>query len=264
MGDMRSLLPILPVLLGISVGGADAKARAQDEVLTVERREDVRAHATAVSLLKNLRATFAVADGTPREICRLLATAAGEKLSFSCSGKPAVADARLSLDLKHASVWAAMAAVQAQSELRFVFRHGVVFLVPKDEVKPLTYLAVYDLRPQTARLRNFPGPRLGLVGPGEEGVLFPPEEESDQTVSGFTAETIETLLREGVTPEQWDAGGVSLSNANGLFLIRHTLHGHREIRVLLDRLGLVPLPTLRRESLDSTASDRRPRNRSRG
>lgn len=217
-------------------------AAAQDEVLALERRDDLRAHAVAVRLLQGSRADFRLEAASPREVCRLLAAATGDRLSFCCPSSATRTGAAITLELRHASLWSAMAAVAAQSGLRFVFRAGVVFLVPREEIRPQTHLVVYDLRPQTARLRSFPGPRLGLRGPGEDAVLFPPEEDSGQTVSGFTAEGIEALLREGVLPGHWDDEGVRLTSQNGLFLIRHTVQGHREIQRLLDRLGLLPLP----------------------
>ena len=95
-----------------------------------------------------------------------------------------------------------------------------------------------------APLKNFPGPKLGLERGGTEA-LFPPEEDSGTTVSGFTADFIERLIKEDVTPEAWGNDGISLTNQNGLFLVRQTPQGHREIARLLDQLGLLPLPVRR-------------------
>jgi hypothetical protein len=229
---MRSLM-IMLLLLPL--------AAAQDEVLVVERREDLRAYAAAVRLLQRERADFHVEAASPRELCRLFALRTGDRLSFSCAVKDADAGPPITLHLKQASLWSAMAAAQLQTEHRFVFRAGVVFLLPKDRVKPLRYTALYDLRPQCAPLRSFPGPRLGLRGL-EETDEPEAEPEPTTTVSGFTAEGIESLIRAHVTPEQWDQDGVSLSNDNGLLVVRHTLRGHRELQQLLDTLGLLPLP----------------------
>ena len=153
--------------------------------------------------------------------------------------------APLDLELKAATPWTVMAVVQQTTGLRFVWRSGVVFLVAKEEVRPLVTLVLYDLRALCAPLKSFPGPRLGLV-PGGTEAEFPPEEDSGTTVSGFTAELIERLIKENVTPEAWATDTVSLTNQNGLFLVRHTPQGHREIARLLDQLGLVPLPVVRR------------------
>jgi hypothetical protein len=218
-----------------------APVAAQDDVLIVERPEDLRAYAAAVRQLQRVRADFNIEAASPRELCRLFGTLAGEQLPFSCAVKDDEAGEPVTLHLKQATLWAAMVASQLQTEHRFVFRAGVVFLLPKSRVQQFRITAIYDLRPQCAPVRNFPGPRLGLRGL-EEQAEDEAAEESTTTVSGFTAEGIETLIREHVTPEQWGNDGVSISNDNGLFVVRHSLSGHRELRRLLDTLGLLPLP----------------------
>jgi hypothetical protein len=218
---------------------------AQDDVLAVERAQDVRGRDAASALLRSVRTDWQLRAITPRDLCRLLTTATGDKVAFVASAKGDAATAALDLDLKSATPLTAMAVVQHTTGLRFVWRSGVVFLLPKDEVRPLVLLVLYDLRAMCAKLKSFPGPRLGLVPGGTEAV-FPPEEDSGTTVSGFTAELIERLIKENVTPEAWATDTVSLTNHDGLFLVRHTPQGHREIARLLDQLGLMPLPVVRR------------------
>ena len=122
--------------------------------------------------------------------------------------------------------------------MRFVFRHGVVFLTKPDGIEPLTCLRIYDLRAACMPLKSFPGPDLRLRTPGDDRPLFPEEAVSETTLSGFTADGIESLLRETVRPESWAAKRVSMSNHRGLFLIRQTPQVHREIETLLVRMGL--------------------------
>ncbi|HEX5051983.1 MAG TPA: hypothetical protein VFZ65_09440 [Planctomycetota bacterium] len=226
-------MPTLLLLTAVAAG-----VRAQDDVLAVERRGDVRAHAAAVRLLKNTRARLRVEDVAPDELCGLLAHATGDKLSFVCCKRDEVAAARVTLQLGQSSLWTVLAATQLQTGLRFVFRSGVVFLTTADDVKPLAYLQVYDLRSYCAPLRSFPGPDLRLRQPGDDRPLFPEEVDSGETVSGFTADGIEALLRETVRPESWASPDVSLSNHGGLFLVRQTPAAHREIENLLAQLGL--------------------------
>ena len=211
----------------------------------VERAADVRGRDAASALLRSVRTDWQLRAITPKDLCRLLTTATNDKVAFLAAAKGDAATASLDLEVKSATPLLVMAVVQHSTGLRFVWRSGVVFLVAKEEVHPLVLLVLYDLRAQCAPLKNFPGPRLGLVPGGTEAV-FPPEEDSGTTVSGFTAELIERLIKEDVTPEAWGNEGVSLTNHNGLLLVRHTLQGHREIARLLDQLGLVPLPIVRR------------------
>ncbi len=220
---------------------------AQDDVLAVERREDVRGRDASIALLRSIRVDWRMREITPKEFCRQLSAATGDKVTFLFAAKgEAAATPSFDLELRTATPLAAMAVVQHMTGLRFVWRSGVVFLVGKDEVRPSTYLRLYDLRPQCAPLKSFPGPKLGLLTPEGTDVVFPPEEDSGTTVSGFTAELVERLIKENVTPEAWATDAVSLMNQNGLLLVRHTPQGHREIAHLLDELGLVPLPRVRK------------------
>lgn len=247
----------MKALLAITIVAVTSLS-AQDEALAVERREDVRDHRACLALLRSTHTDWRMRDITPKDFCRQLSAATGDKMTFSFAAKgEAAATPAFDLELRAATPLTAMAVVQQVTDLRFVWRSGVVFLVGKDEVRPLTYLQLYDLRGLCAPLKSFPGPKLGLLtGEGSDAV-FPPEVDSGTTVSGFTAELIEKLIKENVTPEAWATDGVSLTNQNGLLLVRHTLQGHREIARLLDRLGLVPLPRVRQPAVGGDAELRR-------
>jgi hypothetical protein len=235
---MRTLLLLVVCLVA-------PRLRAQDDIPMVERAQDLRARDAASALLRSSRTDWQLKAITPKDLCRLLATASGDKVSFVAALKGDAATTPFDVELKAATPLTVMAVTQLTTGLRFVWRSGVVFLVPKEDVHPLVMLVLYDLRALCAPLRNFPGPRLGLERGGTEAV-FPPEEDSGTTVSGFTADFIERLIKEDVTPEAWGNDGISLTNQNGLFLVRHTPQGQREVARLLDQLGLVPLPLVRR------------------
>jgi hypothetical protein len=215
-------------------------AIAQDDVLAVEQRQDLKARDALVPVLQRTKTDLHWLAITPKDLCRQLEVLSGDKVSFVC-GKTAAAATPMDLDLKAVTPWSAMAAAQTASGLRFVYRSGVVFLVPKDEVKPLTLLMVYDLRSAVMPVKSFPGPRLGLDA-GDNSAKMPAEEDSGTTVSGFTADGIETLIKAHVTPELWAGDTVSLHQANGLFFVRQTVAGHRELRQFVADLGLVSDP----------------------
>ncbi|MGE3174565.1 MAG: hypothetical protein AB7O97_18180 [Planctomycetota bacterium] len=228
-------------------GTVDLGALGALDVLAVERRQDLRGRDALARVLRAARSDWRFEDLAPRDVCRLFAARLGDKVNFmaprprAAAGDGGAATPTASLDLRAQSLWTAMAVVELQTGLQFVYRSGVVFLVPGDEVKPLHYVRVYDLRPQTTPLRNFPGPELRLPDGENSGVLWPEEEEPTTTVSGFTAEGIEGLLREHVRPESWD-NGASLTNNNGLFVVRQTPDGHRQVEALLIELGLWERP----------------------
>jgi len=219
-----------------------ATASAQDDVLAVERREDLRGRDAVVRLAKAARGDFIFEGATPRDLCRLFATRLDDKVNFCVGALGELANVTATFELRAGSLWSAMALAEETTGLRFVYRMGVVFFVPKDAIKPLTYVVTYDLRAQTAKLRNFPGPDLHLPGAGEDAPLIPPETESDTTVSGFTAEGIEALLKENVTPELWGTDAASITVTNGVFVVRHSVAGHAQVRDLLVALGLIAPP----------------------
>jgi len=238
---MRSWKTLLPVLaLAVPV----VTPAAQDsEALSVEKRSDLRGRDRLLRRLQPIRVRVNWSDMTPQDIARTLTSHAGGKIPFLWVRRGAEADAfpPVTLELKSVSLPNLLGLLRDNHGLAAVYSKGAVLLMPKEQVKPFTYLQVYDLRGATRPIRNFPGPKLGL-GNGEN-VLFPEEEEeSTNTLCGFTADALEDALRQHVTPDAWGADQVTLTNANGMFLIRHTPEGHAEVQKLLVTLGVVPPP----------------------
>lgn len=217
-------------------------AAAQDDVLAVERKEDLAAHAKVVRKLKKLRIPLVAVDMSAQDLCRLLSAVTANEPGFLCSRRESDAAPKLNVEMSSASLWSIMSVAQMETGMRFVYRYGMVFCDRAEDVKPLTFLQVYNLRGAVMPLRSFPGPDLRLRTAGDERPLFPEEVETESTVSGFTAEGIETLLRENVRPDTWDSERVSLVNQDGLFLIRQTPQAHRDIAILLSRIGLISAP----------------------
>ena len=211
---------------------------AQDDVLAVESQGDLAGHQQAAALLKQTRVQLHAESMTAKELCKVLSLACGDRLIFVCRARDSAAAPRLTLDVRAASLWSVLSIAEGELGLRFVFRSGVVFLTPADDVRPLTFLEIYDLRAECTPLTSFPGPELRLGGADDDRPLFPEPYDSGTTVSGFTADGVETLLRETVRPDSWADERVSMSNQHGLFLIRQTPAAHREIRALLTKVGL--------------------------
>jgi hypothetical protein len=220
-----------------------ASASLVEAVLPVEKAEDQRGRNQIAVLLARAKVNFIVQGMGPKELCRYLSSLAGDKVTFLFLDRSGTAKVDpIELELKSVNLLSVMSAVQMQTGLQFVYRDGLVLLSPKDQVNPAMTVRVYDLRGAVTPLHNFPGPKLGLRSPTEEaGPLYPPEEESGNTVSGFTAEQIEELIKKHVTPELW-GDKATLSNQRGVFLVRTTLAGHRAIALLLDELGVLELP----------------------
>ena len=225
---------------------AAPQSPAPDEVLIVEKREDLSARNRLATSLSQIRVRILVENLDPRGLCRFLVSATEDKVNFIFVRRGLEAEdlEPISLDIDSIALLNLMGVVQQVSDMRFVYRDGMVLLTHRDEVKPLLYMEMYDLRSATIPLRNSVGPKLGLRVPGEVELFLPPEEDSTTTASGFTIDWLEDFLREHVTPDSWDVNGVSLTEANGVLMIRHSLQGQRKVREALMRLGVLPRPRL--------------------
>ena len=170
--------PRLSILLGSLL--LCCPTPAQENLLVIERKTDRAGRNLLLQKLKRVRVTLNFVDASAEEVAQYLSTAAGESIAFIVSSrtvKPSELP-KLNLTLKKISLHNAMAVIQAKTDLRFVYRSGVVFIRPKDEVKEFTYLEFYDVRAAVMKAPNFPAPKLGLPVPGEEGGNFEEEDLS--------------------------------------------------------------------------------------
>ncbi|HLU37827.1 MAG TPA: hypothetical protein VK081_00485 [Planctomycetota bacterium] len=234
---MRTLTSLPPCLIALLT--PPGLAQAIEDVVVVERREDIAARNAARDLLG---ATTITVRGplTVRDLGRVLAQACGGRLNFVFVGRVTkAADVPpLEIDLVRATPMQVLALVRDHWKLQPVWRAGMVCLVPEDEVEEATWLQVYDVRAETMPLRDFPGPVLRLPAPGEETDVTTGEEEPRTTVSGFTADQLVALVREHATDANWEGDRVSISAQGGILAVRQTERGHRAVRRALAALGI--------------------------
>ncbi len=233
-------LPILFVCLAVS---APAHLAAQDtDLLVIERKADRAGRDLLLRKLKRVRITLSLNEVSVEELAQYLTAAAGKGVAFIVSSrtvKPSELPP-LTLTLKKLSLHNAMAVISTKTDLRYVYRSGVVFIKPKDEVKEFTFLQIYDVRAATMKMPNFRAPKLGL-NLGEEGGNFEEgDDEGETTTSGFDADKLVDLIRTFVLPESWDSEQASISTMNGVLMVKHTETGQRKVRELLVKLGAVP------------------------
>ena len=239
---MKHCLP--PIVISLAALFTCAPpAQAQDSLLVIERKQDRRGRDALLAQLNKIRIRVFLNEADPQVIADYLQAATGSKIPFILSLRKTKKEdlPKVTLKLRKLSLKNALAVLQEQSGLRFVYRSGIVFMRPKDEVKEFRYLRMYDVRAATFRARNFPGPKLGL-GRGDEAVEEPDEDEG-RPVSGFDADQLVDLIRTHVVPDSWDAEGNSISQSRGVLLVRQTETGHRKVQVLLAKFGVAPQVT---------------------
>ncbi|MHC4515460.1 MAG: hypothetical protein ACYTGW_08615 [Planctomycetota bacterium] len=235
--------PRLPTLfVGLALFVPTTLAAQDGDLLVIERKADRAGRDLLLRKLKKVRVTLSFNEASAEEVAQYLSLAAGKGITFIVSSRTVRSSELppLTLALKKLSLANAMAVISTQTELRYVYRSGVVFIKPKDEVKEFTYLQLYDVRAATMKMPNFRAPKLGL-NLGEEGGNFEDEDEdSGTTTSGFDDDKLVDLIRTFVLPESWDSEQASISTMRGVLMVRQTESGHRKVRKLLVKLGAVP------------------------
>ncbi|MCA8956703.1 MAG: hypothetical protein KDC87_11570 [Planctomycetes bacterium] len=228
-----------PILL------SSASAAQSDDLLVVEAPGERGARNQLLARLANIRVTVHWNDASAKEVAQFLQSASGKSMNVVVSSRTVKPEAmpRVTMTLKNITVKNLMALVQDQTDLRFTYQSGVVFLKPKDEVKARTFLRMYDVRAAVMPVKNFkPRYKLGLRVNEEEAGVGVDDEEAKPLL--FDADRLVELVRGNAAKDSWDRPGVSIDSLNGILLVRQSVRGHREVRDLLVQLGAIP-PTLR-------------------
>lgn len=242
-----------------SSGQRAGKAPALESVLRIENKRDARERAKAAAALAKLRVSLRLEDADPRAVAAQLRAHVGDVTTFFVRSKDGERDwDRVTLRLQGQTCLQAMSILSRVSKIRFVFRSGVVMLVHEDDVRPETYLRVYDLRMALHKIRDFPGREIGV--PVGEGRIEDDDVGEERSISGLSGEKIEEMVRQMVLPKSWD-GDASIEMANGLFFVRQTPKGHAEVvrflRRLGARVGVVRSPRRARKPVEKAAPKRK-------
>ncbi len=149
-----------------------------------------------------------------------------------------VEDETITLTLKNMAVGSALNIILDFVELKYTFRHGVLWITsPEEAWRGTTVMRIYDVRDLTMRIRNFPGTRIRLRGDEGGGGGGPVWEDEDEPVEVPTIDDLEEIILEVTSPDSWDNNpDASILQIMGLLIIRQTPEVHREIAHLLAQL----------------------------
>lgn len=225
----------IPLLLAFSWLGS---AAFSETVLLVERKQDRRDRTRVEARLRSIRVDFSGEDLPVREFARWLGVVTGEGIDFMVAADGGDDELpTITLQLEKVRLDNLLRVVADVTGLGYVYRNGVVMIKPKEQIKEMTELRLYDVRAMVAPITDFPAPELlGLRPSGYE----PPEREfesSERTLSGFGTEDLAELVRNNVSLGNWDSEGVSLTASNGILIIRQTERGHAQVSEVLRVLG---------------------------
>jgi len=220
---------------------ATALAATPSDVLLVERKEDKRGRNAVYQRLRAVTTDFHVEDRSLTDVASWLTLMSGDGLNFLYLGpdRGTATEPKISLELDRKRLTQIMGIISDVTDLVFVYRNGVVMIKAEEDVREETELKVYDLRAATAPLKSFVGPSIGAIHPSGYEPDDPDEPEFESgTISGFTVDDIEQVVRDNVSLGNWDAEGVSLSAMGGLLIVRQTERGHAQVRSTLRAIGV--------------------------
>ncbi len=238
---------MISTLLSVSLLSSLALGGGPDDVLLIERMGDARGRARAAQQFAKVRVDLHAEKMSMKDFARFCAAAAGDRFNFIISSKGVALDdlPTVSLTLRKASLLQIMGVVQSTTDIRFVYKAGVVLLKPKDELREAKYLRVYDIRAAVAPLRDHPGPKLGLVPQGSDALDAELPEDGDKTLSGWNIDQVTDLVRNHVAPESWDEAGATISSNRGALWVRQSPRNQKKVRALLLKIGVIqPVRTI--------------------
>ncbi len=142
----------------------------------------------------------------------------------------------IQLDLPERSVKQLLDIItEVRENLRYKIEDGVVKFVTKDELVGGQVLKMYEVRNLIRPVRDFPGREINIQPSG--GVPESDEEIPERDFLVITEDGLDTLIRDNVAPESWEADPAnSLRISNGTMVVNQTPEVHAKIQKLLDDL----------------------------
>lgn len=142
----------------------------------------------------------------------------------------------IQLDLPERSVKQLLDIItEVRENLRYKIEDGVVKFVTKEELVGGQVLRMYEVRDLIRPVRDFPGREINIQPSG--GVPESDEEIEEREFLLVSDDTLDTLIRDNVAPESWDADPANaLRISNGTMVVNQTPEVHAKIQKLLDDL----------------------------
>jgi type II secretory pathway component GspD/PulD (secretin) len=178
-------------------------------------------------------------EGAPlEEVASYLQNVTGINFILSAKVRDELAEEEKSilLDLPDRSVKQLLDIItEVRENLRYKIEDGVVKFVTKEELVGGQVLRMYEVRDLIRPVRDFPGREININPSG--GVPELDEEITEREFLVITEDNLDSLIRDNVAPESWDADPAnSLRISNGTMVVNQTPEVHAKIQKLLEDL----------------------------
>jgi type II secretory pathway component GspD/PulD (secretin)/tetratricopeptide (TPR) repeat protein len=178
-------------------------------------------------------------EGAPlEEVAAYLQNVTGVNFVLSAAVRDELDETEKSiqLDLPERSVRQLLDIItEVRENLRYKIEDGVVKFVTREELTGGQALRMYEVRDLIRPVRDFPGREINIQPSG--GVPESDEEIEEREFLVITEDALDTLIRDNVSPDSWDADPAnSLRISNGTMVVNQTPEVHAKIQKLLDDL----------------------------
>ncbi len=143
----------------------------------------------------------------------------------------------VNLNLPNRSVRKVLDLISETSEyIGWKVEGGVVKFVTIEELIGGQVLRFYDVRDLIRPVTDFPGREINVIPSGD--IELPEEDFEEREALVVTSDTLDTLIRDNIAPESWDADPNNTSQVTdgGTLVVNQTPEVHQLIEELLDGL----------------------------
>ncbi|MBX3458603.1 MAG: hypothetical protein KF696_01410 [Planctomycetes bacterium] len=140
-------------------------------------------------------------------------------------------DRKISVELADIKAGNALNIVLDQVALHKAYKNGVLYITTKEKAESVTITKTYDVRDITAKVQDFPAPKLRLKAADDSSsgpvVEYPKEDEP-------TTEDIVEMIEDGIDAD-W-GGTATVKIAQGQLIVRASRKVQKEVADLLSQL----------------------------
>ncbi|MEY2716157.1 MAG: hypothetical protein RIT24_2500 [Planctomycetota bacterium] len=148
------------------------------------------------------------------------------------AGLDAAATTLTDFRLSRRSVADALKVIQAQTNVSYRIRNGLVQLVTAENAVGTLFLDRYNVSDLVTGFRAKPGADLKLKAPDDDTPLFP-EVDEDPAPAVVDDSRLQDILKEAVAAGRWDGSPFTMNFQAGMLLIRADKETHESVQKLL-------------------------------
>lgn len=141
-------------------------------------------------------------------------------------------DRLITIELAEIKAMNALNIVIDQVGLHKLYKNGVMYLSTEEKAAGVTITKTYDVRDITAKIRDFPAPKLRLKGEDDQG--SGPEIEYGNDDKDVETDDIVEMIEDSVDADWGDTATVTV--AQGQLIVRAPRKVQKDVAELLDQL----------------------------